>query len=366
LIAIGKPFFDEEEIDAVTRVLRSGWVMQGPEVAAFEAELAAFTGVAAPRTVCVSSGTAALHLALLALGIGPGDEVVTVSHSFIATANAITFTGARPIFVDIESTTYNIDPALIEAAITPRTRAILCVHQMGLPCDLDAVVEIARSHGLFLVEDAACALGAEHKGARIGKPRGDLVCFSFHPRKLVTTGDGGAVIAASDELAARVRRLRQHGMAQTGAPAEIPALNYRLTDLQAAVGRVQLARLPAALDERAAQAARYGTLLGAQVILPVDGAPEARTNWQSFCVRTRHAAHVLAALETQGISARPGLTNAHEEPAYRHLGVSLPVSEAARRECVLLPMGPGLTAADQERVASTFLNALVVETNQTS
>ena len=163
-----------------------------------------------------------------------------------------------------------------------------------------------------------------------------------------------------------MRKLRQHGMAASGAPAEVPGLNYRLTDLQAAVGRVQLARLPKALDERAAQAARWGMLLGAQVILPLDGAPIARTNWQSFCVRVAGATRLLAALDAQGIGARPGLSNAHEEPAYRHLGLSLPISEAARRDFVLLPMGPGLTIADQERVAATFLNALVVETNQTS
>ena len=209
-IPITAPWLDDQEIEAVGRTLRSGWLTQGPEVAAFEREFAEYVG--APHACAVSSCTTALHLALRALGIGPGDEVITVSHSFIATANAIRYCGATPVFVDIEPATLNMNPAAIEPAINARTRAILCVHQLGMPCDLDAIVATARRYGLWVVEDAACAIGTElffqGQWERIGKPHGDIACFSFHPRKLVTTGDGGMLTTASVELDESVRRWR--------------------------------------------------------------------------------------------------------------------------------------------------------------
>src|SRR4051794_1409856 len=191
-IPVAKPILNEREVDAVRRVILSGWVTQGPEVAAFEREFAEYVG--APHACAVSNCTTALHLALLAVGVGQGDEVITVSHSFIATANAVRYCGATPVFIDVESGTYNIDPELIEPAITPRTKAILCVHQLGMPCDLGRIVAVARRHGIPVVEDAACASGSgilwNDRWEKIGKPHGDVACFSFHPRKVITTGDG--------------------------------------------------------------------------------------------------------------------------------------------------------------------------------
>ena len=194
-IPVAIPEIGEPEAAAARRVILSGWITMGPEVEAFEAEFAAAVG--ARHACAVSSGTTALHLALLAAGVKREDEVVTASHSFIATASAVRYCGAMPVFADIQASTFNLNPELVEAAITPRTRAILCVHQMGMPCDMVSLVDIARGHGLPLIEDAACAIGSEilwgSRWDRIGLPHGDLACFSFHPRKVLTTGDGGMI-----------------------------------------------------------------------------------------------------------------------------------------------------------------------------
>jgi perosamine synthetase len=376
-IPITRPVLGEAELEAVRRPLLSGWVAQGPEVAAFERELAGRVG--ARHACAVSSGTAALHLALLALGVGLGDEVVTVSHSFIATANAVRYTGATPVFVDIEPATFNLDPRGLAAALSSRTRALLVVHQLGMPCDLDAILAFAGERSLPVVEDAACALGSElrWRGAweRIGKPHGDIACFSFHPRKVITTGEGGMLTTASRALDATFRRLRQHAPTVPRAgPQESPELlpeaystvgfNYRMTDLQAAVGRAQLARLGGLLERRRALAARYGELLGgcASLALPVE--PEwARSNWQSYCVRLRGGPGQRAVrqrLLDEGIATRRGVTAIHREPAYsgQELRVALPESARAQDECVMLPLYPQLTDEEQDRVAAALLAAV--------
>ena len=337
-------------------MLASGWVMQGPEVEAFERDFAAYVG--APHACAVSNGTAALHLALLAVGVRPGDEVVTVSHSFIATANSVRHCGATPVFVDINPATYNIDPAAIEEAISARTRAVLCVHQMGMPCDLGAIVEMAGRRGLAVVEDAACAAGSEirwrEEWQRVGRPHGDAACFSFHPRKLITTGEGGMVTTRDPVIDERVRAWRSHGTRDG-----IYGFNYRRTDVQAAIGRVQLRRLPVLIEERR----RLVTALRAglpKLEFPIE--PEwARSNWQSLCVRfnsAQAAAAMMQRLADAGIAARSGLANAHQEADQRDgLRVPLPESERAHAECVLLPLPSQMQESERELLIATLTAA---------
>jgi dTDP-4-amino-4,6-dideoxygalactose transaminase len=366
-IPIARPTLGDEEAEAARRVILSGWVTQGPEVAAFEAEFADFVG--APHACAVSSCTTALHLALHALGVGPGDEVITASHSFIATANAVRHCGARPVFVDIDPGTYNIDPGAIEAAITPRTRAIVPVHQIGLPCEMGAILTLARRHGLKVVEDAACAIGSELfvEGAwqRIGRPLGDAACFSFHPRKVITTGDGGMITTRDPELDRRLRPLRQHGMSISDAARhaagtvvfeEYPVIgfNYRMTDIQAAIGRVQLRRLPDLLDRRVAMADAY-TRAVRQIpgLEPPRVPPHARTNYQSYAVRVTREFRMsrddlMRSLLDRGISTRRGIMNAHQEAAYAGAPTPpLPRSESATAEVILLPLHADMTGDDQ-------------------
>lgn len=376
-LAVARPVLGEAEAEAAAAAVRSGWVMQGPQVEALEREFAAFVG--APFACAVSSGTAALHLALLALGVGPGDEVVTVSHSYVATANSVRFCGAQPVFVDVQPDTFNIDPLKVEAALTPRTRAILCVHQLGMPCNLEALVAIARGHGLQLVEDAACAAGSEIRWQGswepIGRPRGDLACFSFHPRKVITTGEGGMVTTSRPAWDRDVRRRRQHGLAASTAERhragggesvhEVVGYNYRLTDIQAAVGREQLRRLPSIVARRRRLAQCYRERLAERVpAVRLTSEPDwARSNWQSLCVRLPAAVApsvVARALGEQGIATRPAVSNAHQEPAWAGAGLRfpLPESERARRECLVLPLTDDLTPTDVDRVVDVLAAAL--------
>jgi len=359
-VPMARPLLGPEEAAAVARVLASGWVMQGPETEAFEGEFARFVG--APRACAVSSGTAALHLALLAVGVRAGDEVVTVSHSFIATANSVRHAGATPVFVDIEPATYNLDPARVAEAIGPRTRAILCVHQLGMPCDLHALAALARARGLPLVEDAACAAGSEllvdGQWQRIGRPHGDVACFSFHPRKLITTGDGGMVTARDAVVDERVRAWRSHGTRDG-----VHGFNYRMTDLQAAIGRVQLGRLAGLVDERRRLVETLRERLGARVRFAVEP-PWARSNWQSLCVRFASEAAARAAAarcEADGIAVRSGLVNAHEEPGQSD-GVRGPLveSERAHRECLLLPLPTGMTDEEMDRVVDAVVRGVAL------
>jgi dTDP-4-amino-4,6-dideoxygalactose transaminase len=366
---------DEQEAAAARRVILSGWVTQGPEVAAFEREFADVVG--APHACAVSSCTTALHIALLALGVGPGDEVITVSHSFIATANAIRYCGAVPVFVDIDRATFNIDPELVEAAIGPRTKAILAVHQIGMPCDLRALTAIAARHRLPLIEDAACAMGSEIEwdGAwqRIGRPHGDIACFSFHPRKLLSTGDGGMLTTRNADLDRAFRLLRQHGMSVPDAVRHssdqvifeeypVAGYNYRMTDIQAAIGREQLKRLPAIVARRRELAARYEARLRSIEELVVPREPRwARSNWQSYAVRMGAWIDQRAFMQRMldaGISTRRGVMNAHRERAYpagtwRAAG-SLHQSEEAQDTTVILPLFHQLTEEEQDKVVDAI------------
>jgi dTDP-4-amino-4,6-dideoxygalactose transaminase len=367
---------DEREAGAARRAILSGWVTQGPEVAAFEREFADAVGA---RYACaVSSCTSALHLALIAFCVEPGDEVVTVSHSFIATANAVRYCGAIPVFVDIQPDTLNIDADLIEAAISPRTKAILCVHQLGMPCDLSAIVPLALSKGLPLIEDAACAAGSEirwdEQWERIGRPHGEVACFSFHPPALLSTGDGGMLTTANPYLDKRFRMLRQHAMSVpdgAGHASEqvitgtYPVLgyNYRLTDVQAAIGRAQLARLPEMVARRRELAARYAERLEG---LPGITTPEepawARANWQSYAVRLAPLMDrdgIMQRMLDAGIATGRGVMNAHCEGAYpsgswRAAPGGLARSEEAARRTLVLPLYHEMTPDEQDRVVAAL------------
>jgi perosamine synthetase len=388
-VPVARPLLGEEEVLAATRAIRSGWVTQGPEVAAFEKEFASF--VRARHACAVSNCTTALHLALLAAGVRPGDEVITVSHSYIATANSVRYCGAMPVFVDIEPATFNIDARQIEGAIGTHTRAILCVHQMGMPCDLRAILPIAAKHQLPVIEDAACAIGSEilwqGQWEKIGRPHGDIACFSFHPRKLLTTGDGGMLTTNDSEIDRKFRLWRQHGMSVPDtvrhASREVvfesyPELgfNYRMTDIQAAIGREQLKRLGEGVAERRAFAARYRQLLSDIPGLILPSEPEwARTNWQSFCVRLSDSLdqrQVMQSMLDEGIATRRGVMCAHREPAYAAPGTwrcwqpecgavrscpHLAESECAQSSGVILPLFSQMTEEQQERVASALHQA---------
>ena len=388
-IPIARPWMDEREAEAARRAILSGWGTQGPEVAAFEREFAAAVG--ADHACAVSSCTTALHLALLSLGVGAGDEVITVSHSFIATTNAIRYCGATPVFVDVELATFNIDPTLVEAAISPRTKAILAVHQLGMPCDLAALLAIANRRDVPVVEDAACAIGSQinwqGQWERIGRPRGDVACFSFHPRKLLSTGDGGMLTTSNPELDRTFRLLRQHGMSVPDAVRhasdqvifeEYPVVgyNYRMTDIQAAIGREQLQRLSAIVARRRELAARYEQRLQSIDGLIVPREPQwARSNWQSYAVRVGawiDQRTVMQRMLDAGISTRRGVMNVHREPSYPpgtwYCGVSIAACECggpggcaclrhgeeAQDTAIVLPLYHQLTEEDQDRVMTTL------------
>jgi perosamine synthetase len=382
MIPITKPSLDEREAEAVRRVILSGWITQGPEVAAFEREFAEAVG--SSHACAVSNCTTALHLTLLAAGVKPGDEVITVSHSYIATANSVRYCGATPVFVDIDPDTYNINPALVEEAISPRTRAILCVHQIGMPCDLQRLVKIAQKHSLPLIEDAACAIGSEilwdNNWERMGKPHGDAACFSFHPRKILSTGDGGMITTKHKDWDAKFRLWRQHSMSvpdtiRHGSNKVIfetyPEIgfNYRMTDVQAAIGREQLKRLPELISRRREMAALYNSLLADVPKLNVPFQPEwARSNWQSYAVRLPAQADQKKTMQSMldaRIATRRGIMCSHREPAYEHEPwrsvTPLTESERAQDQSILLPIYHQLSGEQQQFIASELERALAVE-----
>lgn len=346
--------------------LRSGRLSLGPMVDRFEAALAERAG--AGRVAAVSSGTAGLHLCMRLAGIAPGDEVVTTPFSFVASANCVLYEGATPVFADVDTRTLNVDPAAVEAAITPRTKAILVVHIFGYPAELAELEAIAERHGLALVEDACEALGAEYRGRRIGS-FGHPAVFAFYPNKQMTTGEGGAVAVAREDEWALLKSLSNQGRSDSGEWLTHARLgyNYRLDDLSAALGLAQLERLDEILAARAEVAARYGALLAGidDVEPPLPDDEEHRRSWFVYVVRVASGIdrdRVMSRLAGEGIASKPYLPSIHLQPYYRerfgYREGALPVSEDASARSLALPFHARLPAADQERVVEALGRAL--------
>lgn len=373
-IPYGRQSIDEDDVAAVTAVLRGDWLTQGPAVARFEQDLAAYCG--ARHAVAVANGTVALHLACVAAGVKEGDEGITSPITFLASANALLYCGARPVFADIDARTWNLDPVEVARRVTPRTRVLIPVHFAGLPCDLAALRRIADDHGLTVVEDACHALGARYRGARVGSGPGHMACFSFHPVKHLTTGEGGAILTDDDELAGRLRELRHHGItkdparmsrAEGGWYYEAHELGYnaRITDIQCALGISQLRKLDGFLARRAEIAARYHRELA--------GVPG--LSFQHVPAGSQHAYHLVVAhfdpsrhdrrslydtLHANGVGVQVHYVPVHRQPIIeQRAGVQGPLPNADHyyAGCLSLPVFPGLTESDQAYVIDTVKKA---------
>ncbi len=372
MIPVMRPWIGAEEAAAAAEAVSSGWVAQGPRVAEFEEAFASAIGVG--HAVALSSCTTALHLALIVAGIGPADEVVVPSLSFIATANAARYVGAVPVFADVDEATQNLTPATVEPCLTPRTRAVILVDQAGVPADLDAMRALCGPRGITVVEDAACAAGSVYRGRPAGAGA-DLAAFSFHPRKLLTTGEGGMLVTPDPDVAARLRRLREHGMDLSAAARHASrqpvtehymelGFNFRMTDIQAAVGLVQLRKLDQLITRRRVLARRYQQLLaGIPGIRTITDPGYGTTNYQSFWVLLPDDFPVsrdelLQRLADGGVSARRGIMAAHLEPTYADVEHHpLPITESMTSRTLILPLFHDLTEPEQDLVVSVMAAA---------
>ena len=414
MIPIAKPFFDKREIQAVKNVIASGWVAQGPKVKQFEDMFASYVG--SKYACAVSSCTTALHVALKSVGVKPGDVVITVSHSFIATANSIRHCAAEPVFIDIDPDTFNMSPADLERCLIEdceirngqlfykkiselpfkksplrylstarnvgRIAAIMTVHQTGMPCDLGAILSLARKFKLPVIEDAACAVGSEisMKGGKtwdkIGKPHGDIACFSFHPRKVITTGEGGILTTKNPDYDKKFRLLRHHGMSISDVARHnskkvifekymVTGYNYRMSDIQAAIGIEQLKKIDKIVKKRRRIARLYAEGLKNIEWLKVSAEPAyCRTNWQSYPVRILKNSPIkrdklMQRLLDAGIATRRGIMNVHQEKAYSSYAScgSLRNSERARDEVILLPIYYALKESQVNKIIKEIKNA---------
>ncbi len=374
MIPVTRPYFNETEEQILIETIRSGWVAQGPRVKLFEQAIADY--VSAPFAIAANSCTSALQISLEVLGVGPGDEVIVPSFTFVASANAVVHRGAKPVFADIDPATYNMNPAGLEALITERTKAIMPVDQVGLPADLDPILKIAKKRNLRVVEDAACALGSEYKGRRIGGIS-ELTCFSFHPRKLITTGEGGIITTDSEELAKAARIIVSHGASVSDLSRhqsakivfeEYPVFgyNFRMSDLQAAVGLAQMQKLDEILEKKRFFAERYNQVFSSMEELEPPSEPEGiRGNYQSYLLRILPKAkksrdEVMNILLEKGIATRRGVMAIHLEPAYRNRfgEIHLPETERAFKETIVLPLYPQMTVAEQDYVIESLKDAI--------
>lgn len=371
-IPITKLYISQGEKKAISSVIKSGWLMQGERIDEFECKFADYVG--AKYAVVVSSGTAALHLSLLALNIGYDDEVIIPSFSFIATANAVVYTGAKPVFVDIDPRTYNIDYKKIEYAISSKTKAIIPVHQAGLPADMDNIINIAKKYKLNVIEDAACALGSEYNGKKIGS-LSKLTCFSFHPRKIISTGEGGMVTTNDSKLASRIMALRQHYLRYENRNSKrLPSYNefagigynYRMTDLQAAIGISQLSKLDKILERRRKLASRYDSAFKAvDFLIPPYIPYYAKPNYQSYILRIDKdyaglTDKIIKYMLKNNIHAKAGITSIHKQVCYKRLigSIKLPETEKATNRTIILPLYPQLKKNEQDYVIRHLLNIL--------
>jgi perosamine synthetase len=370
MIPVAKPYITNEEAIAAHDTILTGWITQGPRVAEFEENFARYTG--ARYAVAVSNCTMALHLAMIVAGLKEGDEVICPSLSYIATANAIKYVGAIPVFAEIIPETYNLDPADVVRNITPKTKAILLVHQIGIPADIDAFKKIAAEHDLIIIEDAACAAGSAYKGRKIGT-HSSLVCFSFHPRKVISTGDGGMITTDNATYYERLKRLRQHGMSvndrvrhesKTAIIEEYTEVgyNYRMTDIQASVGVKQLEKLDWIVSERRKIAKRYLDAWSEIDCIRMIAEPEGMLfNFQSFSIYLKDTCPIdrnvlIQKLLDAGIASRRGVMTAHRELAYKkeYSGVRLPKSEDTCDKSIIMPLYVPMNDKDVQYVIDTF------------
>lgn len=374
MIPIAKPYLDKEEAQNAYDTILTNWVTQGPRVQEFEENFAKYVG--SKYAVALSNCTTALHLSMIVAGIKAGDEVICPSMSYIATANSIMYVGAKPVFAEVNPETYNIDVHHAEKLITPKTKAILIVHQIGMPADIDAFKALCKKHNLQLIEDAACAAGSAYKGAKIGS-HSDLVCFSFHPRKVITTGDGGMITTNNEAYYERLKLLRQHGMSVNDRVRHTSSkvifedhvelgYNYRLTDIQAAVGIKQLEKLDWLIEERRKIAMQYHESFKDIncISLPIEQEGYF-SNYQSYSILLKDNCPIsrndlMQKLLDLGISTRRGVMTTHRETAYKEYckGLSLPISEKTSDQSIIIPLFVPMQGDDINFVISSIQNLL--------
>lgn len=376
MIPIAKPYLTADEAQAAYDTILTGWITQGPRVAEFEEKFARYTG--AKYAVAVSNCTTALHLAMIVAGIKEGDEVICPSMSYVATANSIKYVGAKPVFAEVDPKTYNLDVVDTERRITPKTKAILLVHQIGMPADIDAFKRLADTYNLKLIEDAACAAGSAYQNSKIGS-HSDLVCFSLHPRKVISTGDGGFITTNREDYYQRMKLLRQHGMSVNDRVRHESAkvifedhievgYNYRMTDIQAAVGIKQLEKLDWIVEERRKIAKQYNEAFADIdfIRLPIEEEGYF-SNYQSYSVYLKENCPIsrnelMQKMLDAGISTRRGIMTSHRETAYKAEceGLSLPVSENAADNSIILPLYIPMSSEDIKKVIETFKANILV------